>query len=394
MKVLMFSMDKTLLGAKKSGGDAIKRHKVYGEFCDELNIVVFCKKAYQKQQLSENVFVWPTNSLTRWGFFYNAYKMGKQIYRDSPFNLVIGDLFTALPAWFLKIRFKVHPMKSSKAGPPRAEFHGVKFLMHFHGDFLQNKDALEKKLSNYFFLICSKFLARRADAIRVVSKGIKDKLIKAGIKKDKIYVIPTPADLSKFLTFDQPRVYELKQKYPNKNILFVGRLEKVKNLDWFLNTFKEIKKQYKDVRFLIAGEGNEKENLKLKVKELKLENSVKFLNKVDYNNLTNYYQLADIFVLPSLSESFGRVLIEAGASGTPCVASATTGAKDIIQDKETGFLVEINNKQEFINKILKLLKDEKLAKKIGGNAKEHIKNNFDGDVQTKKIIKLWQSLVF
>jgi L-malate glycosyltransferase len=376
MNVLMFSMDKTLLGATKSGGDAIKRHKVYGEFCDELNIVVFCKKGFQKQQLSDNVFVWPTNSLTRWNFFCNGYKIGKRIYKDSPFNLVVGDLFTSLSAWFLKLKFK------------------VKFLMHFHGDFWQNKDALEKKWHNHFLLFFSKFLARRANAIRVVSKGIKNKLVKAGINKDKIHAIPTPADLSKFLTFDQTRVYELKQQYPNKNILFVGRLETVKNLDWFLNIFKEIRKQYKDVRFLIAGQGDEKISLSLKVKELKLEKSVKFLGKVNYDDLTNYYQLADICVLPSLSESFGRVLVEAGASGTPCVASSTTGAKDVIQDEETGFLVPINNQKQTVDKIVGLLKDKKLSIKLGDKARGFVKESFDGDVQTKKILKLWQSLSF
>ena len=372
----MFSMDKTLLGATKSGGDAVRRHKVYSEFCDELNIVVFCKKGFKKQQLSKNVFVWPTNSLTRWGFFFSGYMIGKGIYKNSPFNLVIGDIFTALPAWFLKVRFK------------------VKFLMHFHGDFWGNKDALEKKWHNYFLLIFSKFLSRRANAVRVVSKRIKEKLVKEGIKKDKVYVISTPADLSKFLTFDQTRVYELKQKYPNKNILFVGRLETVKNLDWFLEVFKEIKKGYTDVRFLIAGEGSEKINLELKVKELKLEDSVKFLGKVDYDNLTNYYQLADIFVLPSLSESFGRVLVEAGASGTPCVANATTGAKDVIKDKETGFLVSINNQKQTIDKVITLLKDSKLGVKMGNKAQEFVKENFDGDIQTKKIIRLWQDLIF
>ena len=195
MKVLMFSMDKTLLGVNESGGDAIKRHRSYGEFCDELNIIVFCKREYQKQQLADNIFVWPTNSVFKFNYFCDAYKIAKNIYKDSVFNLVIGDLFTALPAWFLKIKYK------------------TKFLMHFHGDFWQNKSALEKKLHNYFILLLSKFLVHRADAVRVVSSGIKNKLIKSGVEKNKIYVIPTPSDLSKFLTFDQARVYELKQKF-------------------------------------------------------------------------------------------------------------------------------------------------------------------------------------
>ena len=71
--------------------------------------------------------------------------------------------------------------------------------MHFHGDFLNNRHALEKKYFNYILLFLSKFLARRADAVRVVSGGIKNKLVKSKINKNKIFVIPTPTDLSKFL---------------------------------------------------------------------------------------------------------------------------------------------------------------------------------------------------
>ena len=125
-------------------------------------------------------------------------------------------------------------------------------------------------------------------------------------------------------------------------------------------------------------------------------------------SLTNYYHIADIVVLPSTSESFGKILIEAGAAGVACVATATTGAKEIIsssilprlrdgiaadrQDKKTGFLVPINNQKQMIEKIVVLLRDEDLSQKMGENAKKFIKKNFDKGVIIKKIINFWQEV--
>lgn len=376
MKVLMISMDKTLLGEKKSGGDAIERHIKYGSFCDELNIIVFSKKYYQKQILANNVFVYSTNSATRYNFFCDAYKTGKQIYKNSPYDLVIGDLMTGLSAWFLKKKFK------------------VKFLMHFHGDFWKNTKGLENKWSNYFLLFFSKFLVKKADGIRAVSSGIKDKLVKFGVDKNKIRVISTPVDLEKFLTFDQARVEEIEQKYISqrtKNILFVGRLEQPKNLEWFLKVFKDIKEKYQDLNFLVVGEGSLKDKLIKMSKKLEIENSVNFIGPVDYNDLVNYFYIANMVVLPSTSESFGNVLVQANVCDKPVVATATTGAKEIIQDGVNGFLVPIGDAQKLAEKILELLNNPELAREMGERGRKMALEKYSDN--TDKIIKFWKDLI-
>ncbi len=382
MKVLIISLDKTLLGEKVSGGDAVERHREYGKFCDELNIIVFCLGGYEKQELSQNVFVWPTNSKSKLRYAKDAIKIAKQIYQDVGFDLIVcQDPF--LTGWVgLKLKSKLD----------------VKLLVHFHGDFWLNKKWLKEKWYNHFLLPLSKLVAKKADCVRVVSHGIKNKLIRNGIKKNKIQVIPTPVDLNKFLTCDAARVYELKKKYApreavDKIILFVGRLEKEKNLSWFLKVFKAVKQEYNNVRLLIIGEGSLKKKLQVASHKLQVARSVEFIGRVGHSDLTNYYHLADIVVLPSTSESFGKVLAEAAAAGRPCVATATTGAKEIIQDKKTGFLVPINNQKQMIEKIIKLLKDEKLAQQMGEKAREHVKKDFSSAELYKKIANLWQDVI-
>ncbi len=373
----MISIDKGLLG-KNPMGDVIERHKKYGEFCDVLNIIVMCNQGYQAQKLSEKVFVWPTNSKNKLYYVNDAIKKAKQINNESGFDLIVCQ----------------DPFLTGWAGLSIKRKFGVKLLIHFHGDFWNNKNWLKEKWHNIFLLILSRKIAKKADGIRAVSRAIKNKLIKNKIDKNKIRVIPTPVNLGRFLTFNQGRVDELKEKYPHKNILFVGRLEKVKNLKWFLDVFRQIQqdKHFK-VNFLVIGDGSLKLELVKKSENLGLKNSVRFIGQVEPDDLANYYHLADIVVLLSTSESFGKVLIEAAIAGKPCVASATTGAKEIIQDKKTGFIVPINDKEKMKERIVALLRDENLAQKMGENAKKYAQENFDGRVMIQKIVNFWKDLV-
>lgn len=377
MKVLMISLEKTLVGEKQSGGDSAERHKRYGEFCDILNIIVMCNKGHQDQKLSDKVFVRPTNSKFKFLFLFDAIKMAKKIHQNDPFDLVVCQDSGSLAGWRLKKKLK------------------TKFLINIHGDILfnkGNKDWQNAKWFNRLLVLFLKISIKSADGIRVVSNGLKNKLVKAGINENKIKIISVPIDLEKFTTFNKARIDELKQKYHFKNILWDGRLEAEKNLGWFLEVFKWVKKEYNNVNFIMIGNGSLRKRLENKAQELKLKDSVHFIGQVDHSDLTNYYHISNIYVFPSLAESFGKVLVQAGAAGLPSVASATTGAQEIIQDNQTGFIVPINNKEKTIEKIMTLLKNEKLAKQMGEKAKQYVQENFDGEVNTQKIIQLWQEL--
>ena len=180
MRILMISIDRTLLGTDYSG-DVLERHQKYAQLAGKLDIIVLSKKAqssdrvksFSKNKISPELTVYPTNSSRKINYISDVFEIAKKIYWPDKFHLIVTQdpFLTGLAGWLIKKRFK------------------VPLLVHFHGDFWRNKYWLRERWFNPMFLVLSKFLIKGADGIRVVSSGIKKKLIKAGIDKSKIKVI-------------------------------------------------------------------------------------------------------------------------------------------------------------------------------------------------------------
>ncbi|MBU1164154.1 glycosyltransferase family 4 protein [Patescibacteria group bacterium] len=375
MQVLMISLDKGLLG-KGQLGDVVSRHQEYGQHVEKLDIIVFSKKGYEKYQLSENVHSIPTNSKTKLCYFCNSYKIGKGLFKNSKYDLIVCQtpFIAGLVGYRLAKKFK------------------AKLLVHFHGDFVDNKEWLKEKWYNIFLLSIAKFVFRRSDGIRVMSKGIKDKLVSNGIKAEKIKVISTPVNLSKFENPDEQKVTSIKSKYQNKKILlFVGRLEQVKDFPTLLTAAEIVKKDYKDFVVLVLGNGSKYNEWKSLAE--KSEVRVDFLNQLDHKELVNYYQACDFIVNSSTNESFGKIFVEAAAASKTSVATNTTGAQEIIIDGQTGLLSPVNDPSSLAANIIKLLKNQDLTSELGQKAKELVNKKYDGANNTREIINFWQEII-
>jgi len=376
MRVLMISLDKNLLEAD-SIGDVVERHKEYAQYIDKLDIIIFSKKGFAERKINAKSNVYSTNSLFNIFYAWDAYKVARPLI--SPDTLIVcqDPFLTGLAGWFLKRKFK------------------IPLLIHFHGDFWQNPYWLEEKWYNRILLWLSKFLVKQTDGLRVVSFGIKQKLIKAGVPENKIRVIPTPTvNLEKFQKYDLAEVKEIKEQYHSRKIiLYVGRLAKEKNLPLLFKAAKKVVLDYPQCIFLIIGQGKEEKKLKLQVLNYGLKDYIKFLGPLKHEDLVNYYQAGYALVLPSFSESFGKVLLEAGLTQKPAVATATTGAKEIIIDGRTGFLVPINNQTALAQAIVKLLQDKNLAQEMGQKAKKHILTNFNPEQIIQKMVSFWKELI-
>lgn len=381
LKILTISKDANLAMDEQKLGNVQQRNVEYGKFVKAIYSVTYSakKQNLQHKTLGENVFIFPTNSMNKMFFLWDSWRVACKICQQHKIDLVLTQdpFLSGLIGWLIKKKFK------------------VKLLIHFHGDFWANKNWLKENFYNRILLLLSRFLVKRADSLRVVSLGIKNKLLKAGVSAKKIYVIPTPVDLEKFYLRIDAEIMQLKKTWgqDNKIILFVGRLEQEKNLSWFLDVFAAIRKEYPAVVFVVIGAGSQEEELKAKTAALNLTTAVRFVGAVNYLELNNYFQASDIFVLPSLSESFGKVLVEAGAAALPSVASATTGAREIIQDSENGFLVSIGDKQTMQEKILLLLQNENLAKEMGQKAHLMAEEKFNWRGQIEAVVKMWQEIV-
>ena len=375
MRVLMISLDRTLLGVDYSG-DVLERHKKYADLAGQLDIVVFSKKGFKNRKINDNLRIHPTNSKSKLIYVLNAYEIIRSIYWPDKFDLVVcqDPFLTGLTGWIIKKRFK------------------VPLLIHFHGDFWDNKYWLIEKgrwWFNWFFLILSKFLIKRADGIRVVSSGIKDKLIKKGIDKRKIKVIPTPVDLEKFVRCDPVKVKKLRKNHKNRKVIInVGRKDPSKDYKTLYKAINLVYQDYKKLAFWQIG-NNDYLPEKIKADENLISTSI---NKINQEELTNYYHASDIYVSSSCSESFGKVLIEAMAAGLPVIATETTGSKEIIKDGENGYLVPIGDSESLAKKILFLLNNPDKAKEMSQAGRKIVREKFNQDKIIKKIINFWKKI--
>ncbi len=362
----MISIDKGLLGQGQLG-DVVERHIEYGKQVERLDIIVFSHKGYRNYKISEKVTSYPTNSASKFRYFSDALKIGKCLFKDKRYDLIVTQepFLAGLVGVILKKKF------------------GSKLLVHFHGDFWKNKNWLKEHWVNYIFLLISKFVVPKVDGIRVMSQGQKDKLVKVGIDKNKIRVISTPVDLQKYLN------QELRIKSQESRIvLHVGRNDKVKDYSTLIKAFKIVSQKLPNAKFIQVGADSE---IKKAIEDFgPIE--VDILGKVSSENLINIYNQSDVVVLSSTSESFGKVLVEANACGKPVVSTATTGAKEIIQDGYNGYLVSIGDAEDLAEKILYLLNNPEDAKEMGKKGRKLVKEKFGNNME--RIINFWQELTY
>lgn len=170
------------------------------------------------------------------------------------------------------------------------------------------------------------------------------------------------------------------------NIVSVGRLDKLKGFDRLIDIWSEIVLKYPDWTLTIYGEGPERGTLEKKIAGHGLEQSVVLAGNV--TDIPERLSEASIFVLTSQVEGFGLVLIEAMSCGLPVVAfDCPVGPSEIIDNEDTGFLVELNNNDSFKAKLVQLMSDDCLRKQMGSHSFEKSKQ-FDID----KIMGQWTCL--
>ena len=142
------------------------------------------------------------------------------------------------------------------------------------------------------------------------------------------------------------------------------------------------------------GEGPYEEKNKLTAlrDELGLSGLVRFAGKV--SNVKEYYDISDIFVLPSISEGLSNALLEAMSSGMAVVASNVGGNKEIIEDKKNGLLFEVGDKQDLAEKLSVLCNDKSLREELGMNARNKILKDYSIDIVTEKYIRLYNEITY
>ncbi|HSX09012.1 MAG TPA: glycosyltransferase family 4 protein [Candidatus Saccharimonadales bacterium] len=183
-----------------------------------------------------------------------------------------------------------------------------------------------------------------------------------------VFFIPNGVDPNKF----KPTL----RKNNIPIILYVGRIVEIKGLDYLVSAVNSINKKGYKVKLHIIGEGDYKKELDAKIEKLNIKN-IKFIKKINHDELTKYYAQADVLVLPSVEqEGFGLVLIEALASGTPVVTTNVCGLANYIEKYNCGIVIPPKDSDKLTNALLEILKNKDLSNRFIKNGKKLIKAKF------------------
>lgn len=147
-------------------------------------------------------------------------------------------------------------------------------------------------------------------------------------------------------------------------LLYVGRLAPEKNVLWLMEVFKRVAHQHPSAVLVFVGEGPLRSSLETAAAELGLQERVRFPGPIPRDALDSIYAAADVFCFPSPSETQGLVVGEARAAGLPCVVINAGGAPETVCDGEDGFVVPVEDADAFAQKVLSILSDKALARRM------------------------------
>lgn len=204
--------------------------------------------------------------------------------------------------------------------------------------------TLARKLSRYF--------CNTADAVIAPTEKVEEMLRIYGVR-NKVAVIPTGIELDKFAPtrYDTDEVATLRTEYgladTDRVLLYIGRISREKNIAEVLYGLKEYFPQHSEAKFLIVGDGPDRENLQSLTQSLGIGNQVIFAGEKPWDQIGLYYQLGDVFISASQSETQGLTYIEALAAGLPLIAKTDACLDHVLLDGVNGF--EFSDKAGFLN---------------------------------------------
>lgn len=234
--------------------------------------------------------------------------------------------------------------------------------------------------NNYIYVVCpSRWMANNVK---------KSKLM----HKRKIKVIPNPLDTNIFKPFEINKARAILGINKKSKVILFGALDGAtdprKGFDLFKKIIKKLSKSNAEIEVLIFGG-------KLAFSKYINNIPIRNLGKInDPNQLAKIYSASDLMVIPSRLESFGQTASEAHSCGTPVIAFNTSGLKDIILNEKTGFLIEKYDCEEMSRKIITLIKNTKLVKKFGNNARKRALEKWSYNVVSNEYFKLYEEIYY
>lgn len=235
-----------------------------------------------------------------------------------------------------------------------AKLLNVKCTGIFHTDFTRQLDyiigdgLLPSLFENY-----TRWFYSALDEIRVPTKEYIGLLAQRGYDRQKMGIFKRGIDTDIF-KFDDTKAREAAERFQIKrgfNLLYTGRVSKDKSTDFLADVYKTLLKTHPETNLIIAGKGPALEDLKTTFKDF---DRVTFTGMLERHELVGLYSLADLFVFPSTTDTFGMVVLEAQSCGLPSLVSDVGGPQEIVENEKTGFVIAAHDKELWLEKIRSL----------------------------------------
>ena len=233
------------------------------------------------------------------------------------------------------------------------------YIKHFSFLIDFTKDKLKNTIKSFY---------NQCDLVYVPSQTMIEELLETGVRPEALKLWQRGIDRTLFSPKHKSKDL-MKEMTGNENpcILFVSRLVWEKNLKTLIELYRLAEERNLNYNFIVAGDGVAREELEKEMPK------AYFLGRLAHQPLAEVYASSDVFVFPSPTETFGNVVLEAMASGLPCVIANEGGSRDFIEDGFNGYKCEVNNAEEYLDKIGKIIKQPELARSFSDNALERSK---------------------
>ncbi|PIS07992.1 hypothetical protein COT78_00740 [Candidatus Berkelbacteria bacterium CG10_big_fil_rev_8_21_14_0_10_43_13] len=242
---------------------------------------------------------------------------------------------------------------------------------------------LKNPMTEFWQKFMLRRVLRRMNRVIAVSSSVQSFLINNDLAtKEQAIIIPNAIELQ--TPNSKPRAIKAANRAPV--IGTIGNLNPQKGQIYLIEAMEEILKKFPLATLEIVGEGELKESLKFKVESLKLERHITLLGR--QKNVEKFFKKWDVFVLPSVAETFGIVVLEAMNAGVPIVATRVGGIPDIIENRKNGLLIPSRDSKQLAKAVIELLDHPALAAKLKRGGIERVEN-FDWQKVIKEIEKVY-----
>lgn len=247
-------------------------------------------------------------------------------------------------------------------------------------------DQSEKAiLTLYPFLrLCEVLYFKTAPVFIAPSRYCARILNTLGIEHERIRVIPNGVDTSIFSRKNVPSCNR-------PTVLFVGRFVSPKGIETIIDAIPKVLSSIPDAQFMFTGAGMPTRYLEA-IKSRHIPNdSVRFTFS-NYLDMPSVYSLANVFILPSISENCPMSVLEAMSCGTPVIAGNGGGTPEIIESGEDGLLIPPRNSVALASSIISLLQDRRFAARMSANARKKVANKFSAQKTAERTLRLYEAM--